>query len=159
MYYPCSKNKGADQLRGYREADLRLCFCLCRLLVFPRGGSYVYQLGIILKYGDNLHIGGLSLFSETSNVKNSCIPKNQVSLDQGNVSRFGDKHLRFGGHSPHQVGSSPSGGSMKKCHIFGIFRLSCAFYYEKVHVKTSWDDTSPSRPKFNPLHQENSPLQ
>ena len=26
MYYPGSENKGADQLRGYREADLRLCF-------------------------------------------------------------------------------------------------------------------------------------
>ena len=26
VYYPCSENKGADQLRGYREADLRLCF-------------------------------------------------------------------------------------------------------------------------------------
>ena len=34
-----SENKGADQLRGYREADLRLCFDLCRLLVFPLGGS------------------------------------------------------------------------------------------------------------------------
>ena len=41
MYYPCSENKGADQLRGYREADLRLCFRICRLLVFSRGGSYV----------------------------------------------------------------------------------------------------------------------
>ena len=35
LYYPCSENKGADQLRSYCEADLRLCFCLCRLLVFP----------------------------------------------------------------------------------------------------------------------------
>ena len=26
MYFLCSKNKGADQLRGHREADLRLCF-------------------------------------------------------------------------------------------------------------------------------------
>ena len=26
MYYLFSKNKGADQLRGNREADLRLCF-------------------------------------------------------------------------------------------------------------------------------------
>ena len=26
MYYPYSENKGADQLRSYREADLRLCF-------------------------------------------------------------------------------------------------------------------------------------
>ena len=24
LYYLCSENKGADQLRGYREADLRL---------------------------------------------------------------------------------------------------------------------------------------
>ena len=41
LYYPSSENKGADQLRGYREADLRLCFRLCKLLVFPWGGSYV----------------------------------------------------------------------------------------------------------------------
>ena len=39
-----SENKGADQLRGYREADLRLCFRLCRLLVFPWGGSNVDRL-------------------------------------------------------------------------------------------------------------------
>ena len=25
----------------YREADLRLCFCVCRLLVFPCGSSYI----------------------------------------------------------------------------------------------------------------------
>ena len=48
MYYPCSENKGADQLRGYREADLRLCFRLCRLLVFPRGGSFVGGICIIV---------------------------------------------------------------------------------------------------------------
>ena len=28
LYYLCSENKGADQLRGYREADLRLCFSI-----------------------------------------------------------------------------------------------------------------------------------
>ena len=26
LYYPSSENKGADQLRSYCEADLRLCF-------------------------------------------------------------------------------------------------------------------------------------
>ena len=26
MYFPSSENRGADQLCGYREADLRLCF-------------------------------------------------------------------------------------------------------------------------------------
>ena len=30
LYYLCSENKGADQLRGYREADLRLCFRICK---------------------------------------------------------------------------------------------------------------------------------
>ena len=39
LYYPNIENKGADQLRGYREADLRLCFRICRLLVFPCAGS------------------------------------------------------------------------------------------------------------------------
>ena len=39
IIHPCSENKGADQLREYREADLSLCFCLCKLLVFLRQGS------------------------------------------------------------------------------------------------------------------------
>ena len=30
LYNQCSENKGADQLRGYREADLRLCFHICQ---------------------------------------------------------------------------------------------------------------------------------
>ena len=34
LYYPCSENKGADQLRGYREADLRLGFRICKKPVF-----------------------------------------------------------------------------------------------------------------------------
>ena len=34
LYYPCSENKGADQLRGYREADLRLCFRIYKNPVF-----------------------------------------------------------------------------------------------------------------------------
>ena len=32
MCHPCNENKGADQLRSYCEADLRLCFRLCKLL-------------------------------------------------------------------------------------------------------------------------------
>ena len=39
LYYPCSENKGADQLRGYREADLRLSFRICKKPVFSRRGS------------------------------------------------------------------------------------------------------------------------
>ena len=39
LYYLCSENKGADQLRGDREADLRLCFRICKKPVFSRRGS------------------------------------------------------------------------------------------------------------------------
>ena len=35
----CSENKGADQLRGYRKADLHLCFRMCKKPVFSRRGS------------------------------------------------------------------------------------------------------------------------
>ena len=34
LYYLSSENKGADQLHGYREADLRLCFRICKYPVF-----------------------------------------------------------------------------------------------------------------------------
>ena len=34
LYYLCSENKGADQLRSYREADLHLCLRICKMLVF-----------------------------------------------------------------------------------------------------------------------------
>ena len=51
MYYLCSENKDADQLRGYREADLRLCFRPCKLLVFSRIGSITFILITVLYYG------------------------------------------------------------------------------------------------------------
>ena len=63
MYYPSSENKGADQLRGYREADLRLCFRLGRLLVFQCGGSFDDN-----SLGLSVHTG----YQETTNAtKNS----------------------------------------------------------------------------------------
>ena len=34
LYYPCSENKGADQLRSYHEADLRLFFRIYKNSVF-----------------------------------------------------------------------------------------------------------------------------
>ena len=40
LYYLCSENKGADQLCGYREADLRLCFRICKNPVFSQHGSF-----------------------------------------------------------------------------------------------------------------------
>ena len=34
LHYLCSENKGADQLRGYPEADLPFCFRICKMLDF-----------------------------------------------------------------------------------------------------------------------------
>ena len=34
FFYLCSENKGAYQLRSYCAADLRLCFRICKMLVF-----------------------------------------------------------------------------------------------------------------------------
>ena len=42
LYYPYSENIGADQLRGYREADLRLCSRICIKPVFSQRGSVCY---------------------------------------------------------------------------------------------------------------------
>ena len=39
-YYPRSENKGADQLRGYREADLGLCFRIYKNPVFSQRGTF-----------------------------------------------------------------------------------------------------------------------
>ena len=47
LYQICSENKGADQLRGYREdceADLGLCFLICKKPVFSQRGSIMIGL-------------------------------------------------------------------------------------------------------------------
>ena len=40
LYYLCSENKEADQLRGYCAADLHLCFRICKKLGFLLRGSF-----------------------------------------------------------------------------------------------------------------------
>ena len=44
LYYRCRENKDADQLRSYHEADLHLCFRICKSPVFSERGSYVVSL-------------------------------------------------------------------------------------------------------------------
>ena len=51
MFYPYSENKDADQLRGYREADLRLCFRIYKNPVFSRRGSFKGCLKFKNSYG------------------------------------------------------------------------------------------------------------
>ena len=49
--YQCSETKGADQLRDYREADLRLCFRICKKPVFLQRDPYTVPLALKLPCG------------------------------------------------------------------------------------------------------------
>ena len=71
LYYPSSKNKGNGQLCGYREADLCLCFHLCRLLVFPRGSSFTYIYRKILFTGYTVFLFFHNIYQPQSDF--SCI--------------------------------------------------------------------------------------
>ena len=44
LNYPYGENKGADQLRGYREADVCLCFLMCKKPVFSQRGSFSFTM-------------------------------------------------------------------------------------------------------------------
>ena len=46
MYYPCSENKGPDQLHSYCEADLRICFLICKTLGFLMTRLIIYFFSI-----------------------------------------------------------------------------------------------------------------
>ena len=81
MYYPSSENEGADQLCGYLEADLRLCFCLCRLLVFSWGGSFC-----------ELIIGKTMQIYERSNIH---VHINRISVVKGDNERLNKRLLEL----------------------------------------------------------------
>ena len=49
LYYPSSKNKGANQLCSYCTADLRLCFCIGRIWLSHGGAHFTLQIAIVLK--------------------------------------------------------------------------------------------------------------
>ena len=69
LYYPCSENKGADQLRGYREADLRLCFRLGKNLVFSRCGSYNSFKSLLLSLSKVLTLVSLATLIGTETLQ------------------------------------------------------------------------------------------
>ena len=78
MYYPCSENKGADQLRGYREADLCLCFRLGKNPVFSRCGSF-YENTSEIAYSILGHFAYEALHGSTHSCKNhKCLMRHLI---------------------------------------------------------------------------------
>ena len=68
LFYLFSENKGADQLRSYCAADLRLYFRICKKPVFSQRGSYLMfyrqliKRSLILQF--YVHISQLQISSE-----------------------------------------------------------------------------------------------
>ena len=50
LYFPCSENKGADQLRSDCEADLLFCFRICKMLVFSYRDSISNHNEYVCRY-------------------------------------------------------------------------------------------------------------
>ena len=61
MYYSCIENKGADQLRSYCEADLRLCFRIGKIRFSHDAAQMVisfreeYPFGTYKTYFGHMH--------------------------------------------------------------------------------------------------------
>ena len=55
LHYQCSENKGADQLCGYREADLHLCFRICKSR-FSHNAAHMMQTRGLKLWMEKLHI-------------------------------------------------------------------------------------------------------
>ena len=51
LYNPSSENKGSDQLRGYREADLRLCFRILQIVVFFHTAAHLLSDTVTVHVG------------------------------------------------------------------------------------------------------------
>ena len=49
LHYPCGEKKGPDQLRSYREADLRLCFAYAK----SRFSHNAAQMSCIMRICEN----------------------------------------------------------------------------------------------------------
>ena len=129
MYYPCSENKGADQLRGYRKADLHLCFRMCKMLVFSspellgsQGELIVYPSSRRLSIVRRRWCRRRPSFTMLKDLllQNRCADQSQIlcgaSLDRGNDILFAasgshdqdGRHAHYG-KNPSKIFSSRTG--------------------------------------------------
>ena len=78
LYYLCSENKEADQLRGYREPDLLLCFLICKMLVFLMKRLICFFLKTSVEYPQHIVLLRIRThLAYIANVKKSCYTKQQ----------------------------------------------------------------------------------
>ena len=98
LYYPYSKNKGADQLPSYREADLRLCLRICKKPVFLMTRLHCHQLDdnslLQQQYGPVVRCISVFDVSLVRRKPDFCICENK-DADQLRSNREADQRLCF----------------------------------------------------------------
>ena len=116
LYYPCSENKSADQLRRYREADLRLCFRTCKNPVFSRRSSCTCSLILLIKTNKRTNLGLQAHLHTVHVIAHTC------TCIQYMYIRIIQKHCLYG--SPFPV---------KTC-LMNTEQHSCLYNKSHVHV-------------------------
>ena len=54
LYYPCSENRGADQLCSYCTADMCLCFRICKSR-FSHDAAQINELSSMIAINQDIH--------------------------------------------------------------------------------------------------------
>ena len=90
MYYWCRENKSGDQLCGYRDADLRLCFHICKKILFSHD---TYFLGTSVDMESDHYIWT----SQLTNVKVSLqnLAMEQLRPDRDIILPGGKKYFLY----------------------------------------------------------------
>ena len=120
MYHPSSENKGPDQLRGYREADLHLCFLMqktgflmTRLILCMRENA-ILKLSLIIVFQHKLIRIKRSLFYSVifiQEVKGKMIHVDQAVKPGGEGGGRGRGGFRGRGGPDFRGGFRGRGGS------------------------------------------------
>ena len=97
VYYIFSENKGADQLRGYHEVDLRLCFRICKKPIFLRRCSYIVLIvfrccGIELQCFDLVSADHINVICNNKNRQKQFV---LASFQQILFNRLASTHVKF----------------------------------------------------------------
>ena len=134
-YYLCSENKDADQLRGHREADLRLCFRICKKPVFSRRGSIVIGVSPNSPYNMN---DGVDLFSVKISFKNFKRIRSLISL-------FPNPHSS----QPYKRIGLMVLSNKSDCTPYDRFKDRIFFSREKIHRRELDVNDEPGKQELN----------
>ena len=115
MYFPRNENKGADQLRGYREADLRLCFRICKKPVFSQRGSngiVLLKTSSVRNFVSSLPSGDTKTSKLDSKLSQSMVVghnafQSQYRLGLSHLKRIRTKPRQWNNHRAEEYSDQP----------------------------------------------------